>query len=174
MDATIRRARLEDLEGLAELWMAFLNEQTSLDERVRVSDDAMVRWRNDYPSWIDRERRYIVVAESDGKVQGFAAAVRSAPAPIFEYVPEMYVEELYVAPEARRKGVGRALFDSLRTWGESWGARRARLSVLAGNDVARTFWNRLGLTDMSVSMAVALDGQEEEPVRARSRIGFGV
>ena len=173
MDAAIRPARPGDLERLAELWIAFLEEQADLDDRVQVAEDALERWRNDYPAWIHRDQRHILVAERGGELSGFAAAIRHEPAPIFAYVPEVFVEELYVRPDARRKGLGAALFGSMREWGESWGARRIRLSVLASNEEARAFWSSLGLTDMSITMALAVSGPGDVAVREKNRIGFG-
>src|SRR5690606_23896620 len=96
------------------------------------------------------------------------------PAPIYQYIPEVFVEELYVSPDSRRTGIGTALFNAVRDWGASWGARRLRLAVLASNEAARSFWQRLDLSDLSITMALPLPGAEEVEERRKSRIGFGV
>lgn len=171
---TIRPASHGDQESLGRLWIAFLEEQSALDERFSISEDALRRWHNDFPSWIDRDQRHILVAERDGTVLGFAAAVRHAPAPIFSYVPEAILEELYVQPEARRQGVGQALYEAMRGWASEWGAQRVRLNVLVGNGAGRAFWNGLGFTDFSLSMAADLEGALPAATPEKGRIGFGV
>ncbi|HEX7071201.1 MAG TPA: GNAT family N-acetyltransferase, partial [Rhodothermales bacterium] len=113
----IRLVTAADRENLGRLWLAFLQEQSKLDARVVVSDDALERWQNDFAAWIARDSRHILVAEQHGDVVGFTAAVRTAPAPIFAYVPELFIEELFVRPDARRRGVGTALYRAIAEWG---------------------------------------------------------
>ena len=173
-DIEVRRVAAGDQDALGRLWLAFLEEQASLDERVVVSDDALARWMNDFTTWIERDQRHMVVATMGTELIGFASGTRHAPPPIFAFVRELYVEELYVAPSARRRGVGKALYDGLIQWGTSWGAERVRLAVLAANQDARGFWQRLGLLDLSISMSAALEGASVPEERSRSRIGFGV
>lgn len=174
-DLTIRTATLQDRDALQSLWLAFLREQASLDSAVSVADDASERWRNDFPAWVERDRRHIVLAEVGREVVGFAAAVRWSPAPIFAYSRELYLEDFFVAPDHRRRGIGAALYAAVREWGASWDAERIRLSVLAENALARPFWRRMGLREMSVTMVEDLvsgrPGSTEEPTR---RIGFEV
>jgi GNAT superfamily N-acetyltransferase len=51
---------------------------------------------------------------------------------------------MWVAPDARRAGVGRALLDAIDDWARPWGARQVVLWVVAGNDRALDFYRRLG------------------------------
>jgi GNAT superfamily N-acetyltransferase len=66
---------------------------------------------------------------------------------------------MWVAPEARRLGVGAALVDSVQAWGESWGSKRVVLWVLAANEAAMRFYDRIGFTLLS-------DGPDVESGRA--------
>ncbi len=49
-----------------------------------------------------------------------------------------------VAPQARRRGLGRAISAAALRWATGEGARHAYLQVAAGNDAARTLYERLG------------------------------
>ncbi len=53
---------------------------------------------------------------------------------------------MWVAPQARRLGVGGALVDAVQEWGTSWGARRVVLWVLAANEPAMRFYDRIGFS----------------------------
>jgi GNAT superfamily N-acetyltransferase len=51
---------------------------------------------------------------------------------------------MWVAPQARRSGAGRALVDAIAAWGAGWGAERVILWVLAANESAMRFYDRIG------------------------------
>jgi len=173
MDVTVRHAEKRDAGQLGALWLEFLREQSSFDERVAIAEDALPRWRNDFPLWLDRGSRYILVAEREGSLLGFITAVKSAPPPVFKYAPEAYVEELYVHPRARQNGVGRRLFKEMVAWADRWGARRVRLSVLSMNEAGLVFWRKIGFTDLSVTLTTGLSSTSvRELSRKKAKLGF--
>lgn len=53
---------------------------------------------------------------------------------------------MWVAPEARRLGAGGALVDAVEDWGSGWGAERVVLWVLAANEPAMRFYERIGFS----------------------------
>lgn len=62
--------------------------------------------------------------------------------------PGLYLEDLYVKPEARRKGVGRALLRYLARLAKGKGCWRIEWAVLNGNDSAIRFYKNLGAVPM--------------------------
>ena len=66
---------------------------------------------------------------------------------------------MWVAPEARRLGVGSMLIDAVNDWAASWGARRIVLWVLAANEPAMRFYDRIGFKVLS-------DGPDADSGRA--------
>lgn len=66
---------------------------------------------------------------------------------------------MWVAPEARRLGVGAALIDEVDVWGRSWDATRIVLWVIAGNEPAMRFYDRIGFLLLN-------DGPDAESGRA--------
>ena len=54
------------------------------------------------------------------------------------------VFSMWVAPEARHLGVGRALIDAAADWARSWGGRRIVLWVTGVNEGAQRFYDRVG------------------------------
>ena len=172
----LRRAEKRDRDRVADLWAAFLEEQAALDSRFQLADDARERFENDFPVWIDDEtQRTFVVEEKKaeaGTLVGFATAHRWGPPPIYAEASEVFVDEFYVVPEARRAGVGRRLAGALRDWAEELNADRLRLRVVHANEDGQAFWEAVGGKPFSMTMTVELDreGAAEEP--EERRIGF--
>jgi ribosomal protein S18 acetylase RimI-like enzyme len=65
---------------------------------------------------------------------------------------------LWVAPDARRLGVGYGLVDAICSWARDRGAAHIELSVTVGNDGATRLYQRMGFEDTG----------EREPLRAGS------
>jgi ribosomal-protein-alanine N-acetyltransferase len=92
------------------------------------------------------ERMRVLVAEpaGDGSVSGDAAAGLLGYVVALVLGPEAEIADLAVAPEARRRGVGRALLDRvLGELGEA-GARTVFLEVRESNQAARTLYEMNG------------------------------
>jgi len=121
--------------------MALLEEQEARDERMGVADDARQRWANDFPMWITDETRRIFVAVADDEILGFASARRWGPPPVYRDEEEVFLDELYVRPSARRQGFGTQLVTAVREWAAEIEATRIRLRLLTANDDARAFWS---------------------------------
>lgn len=170
----IRRGRASDRDDVVRLWMDLLRSQAALDERFTPADDAQVRWRNDFGEWLDRQSRRLFVATVDGMVCGFITAERSSPAPIFEGRSEVYIDELFVEPEYRRRAIGTELVQTVREWAESIGAERIRAGLLAANEEGRTFWKHVGGEPITVTIGIELSPSEIRSAAPseRRRIGF--
>lgn len=169
---TTRPATRSDQQALLALWQAFLEEQTELDGRFAAAEDAAVRWRNDFPVWLTDSTRYLHVAEAeDGSLAGFILAHLTAPPPIYAHVPEVYVDEIYIAPPQRGHGAGGALVAAVQRWASEAGARRLRIGALAANEAGRAFWERHGASVFSVTLTLDVPAPER-PARPSPRMGF--
>lgn len=54
-----------------------------------------------------------------------------------------YLQDLFTAPEARGKGVARALIAEVRRWGREQGCARVYWLTQSGNDTARRLYDRV-------------------------------
>ncbi len=113
---------------------------SDLDTMVSLDDtcfDPPFRFtRAGMKSFAEAKRAYVVVAESDGELAGFAIlhAVRA----------DGYVVTLDVVPEKRRVGVATQLMAELEQEARRSGCLGLALHVYAGNDPAIRFYERLG------------------------------
>lgn len=152
----VRQARKSDADAVEALWAQLLADHAALDPRFRPADDAPARWRNDFPVWLDDTTRRIFVAEVGGEVVGFVSAHRWSPPPVYVFTSEVYVDELYVRPRMRGQGHGQALMDAVRAWAEELDADQIRLTALAQNPSAVSFWQHQGATPFSTVMVLPL------------------
>ncbi len=86
-------------------------------------------------------RHHLVVALEDGVVVGMGSAV--------DYVhpdkaPQLWINELGVAPTHRRLGVGRRLLEALLARGRTLGCTEAWLGTEADNEPARALYEQAG------------------------------
>jgi GNAT superfamily N-acetyltransferase len=71
----------------------------------------------------------------------------------------IYLEDLYVRPEARSAGVGRALVSALASLAQRSGYRRIDWAVLDWNDTAVRFYQSLGSVPMDEWIGYRLSGE---------------
>jgi GNAT superfamily N-acetyltransferase len=87
-----------------------------------------------------------ILAERGGRAVGFALYFFSFST--FKARPTLYLEDLFVLPEARRGGIGRALLCRLAQVAVERGCGRMEWSVLDWNTPARDFYVKLGARAM--------------------------
>lgn len=167
----VRQAHLTDQHELSDTWRDFLDEQSSLESRLGIAEDAIERWLNDYPVWLKDESVRIYVATVSSQIVGFVVAHRWAPPPIYADSSEVFVDELYVRKEHRGEGVGAALLSAVREWATSILADRLRISVLEANKAGLDFWKNHGAVPFASTLTIELESDKKRG-QGRRKIGF--
>lgn len=67
---------------------------------------------------------------------------------------------LYVVPEHRRRGVGKALMEYAQTWARARGDKQIGLQVFSSNTPALNLYNQLGFQTQSLWMIKPLENGE--------------
>jgi ribosomal protein S18 acetylase RimI-like enzyme len=114
------------------------------------------RWR----SRLSLPRSSNVIAMLDGQPVGMASGVLRG-----HHVVELI--SMWVAPKARRGGVGGALIRDVESWARSIGARTVRLQVAADNQPARALYQRNGYADTAEPGELLADGVSRAGVMAK-------
>lgn len=97
-----------------------------------------------------------IVAEIDGDVVGMALFFTNFST--WSGRNGLYLEDLYVVPEARGAGVGKALLARIARTAVSRGSARVEWSVLDWNKPAIDFYRSIGATPMSEWTVHRLEG----------------
>ena len=99
--------------------------------------------------WLGRADGIALVAEEDGR---FVAMGFGGPAPGHPEVAGFF--GMWVAPDARRRGIGTALIERLVEWARSTGYRQVGLGVTTTNLTAVEVYAGLGFVDSGARMAL--------------------
>ena len=106
------------------------------------------------------------IARVNGDPEGFAVWFYNYST--FLSRPGLYLEDLFVLPECRGRGVGRALLQHLARVAVSRGCGRMEWAVLDWNDLAIRFYRRLGAQPMSEWTVYRLTGDSLKRLAAES------
>ena len=98
----------------------------------------------------------VVIGELDGTPQGFALFFHNFST--FEGRPGIYLEDLFVRPEARGSGLGKALLTHLAALCTARDCARLEWSVLDWNAPAIGFYQSLGAKLMDEWTVMRVDG----------------
>jgi ribosomal protein S18 acetylase RimI-like enzyme len=132
--AALREIRLRSLLDSPDAFGSTYGEESSHAEPA-WRDWAAGRWRGGAAlAFAVRDPRGAVVGTATGA--GYEAE---------QGVGHLYA--MWVAPEARGAGVGRALVDAVVAWARARGCSRLVLSVTETNDGARHFYEACGFAD---------------------------
>lgn len=133
---TIREGAVEDAERLIERIIE-LARYERLDHTLEISVEELKRW-----IFSESPVAGSLVAESNGDIVGYAIYFRSFST--FVGKPGFWLEDLYVTPEMRGKGIGRALLRRLAEETVSCGFGRLEWSVLDWNQPSIEFYEAIG------------------------------
>ncbi len=118
--------------------------------------DAAARERLVADAFGPAPRVHVLFGELDGRAVGYALWFHTYST--FLARPTLYLEDLFVLPEARRHGVGQALLAALGRQAVADGCGRMEWSVLGWNALAQEFYRRLGAAPLDEWQAWRLTG----------------
>ena len=141
MNLEWRRAAEGDLDLLAA-W----NHQLIRDEGHRNPMD-LTQLRERMRGWLEQDYQAVI----------FSMNAPVAYALFRATVAEIYLRQLFVVPELRRKGLGRRAVEILRQ--EIWPAHvRLTVEVLCAHAAGVEFWRAIGYRDYALTLEIMPDG----------------
>ena len=99
----------------------------------------------------------VFVAEENGVLVGFVEADLRSVAEGCRRSPAPFIEGWYVAPQARRKGVGRALIRAVEDWGRARGFTELASDTQLWNTASQTAHAKLGFEEVERLVAFRKD-----------------
>ena len=151
MHPCVREARVSDLERIRQLIVDLASYERAAREVKTTTEQLRVALFGPQPA------AYALVAETDNQVVGFALYFRNFST--WEGVHGIYLEDLYVMPEYRSSGLGKALLTSLAGLAVERGYARLEWAVLDWNQPAIDFYRSLGAVAMDEWTVYRLSGE---------------
>ena len=150
MPLSIRPATPADLPLIATRVRA-LADYEKLTHEVRFDEVELGRHL-----FGERPMAEVVIGEIDGVPQGFALFFHNFST--FEGRPTLFLEDLFVQPQARGAGLGKALLVHLAELATQRGCARLEWCVLDWNTPAIGFYRKLGARPMDDWTVMRVDG----------------
>ena len=150
MSCTIRSATADDVP----LVLAFIRDLATYEKLladVVATEDSLRR-----TLFCPQPAAQVVIAEVDGRPAGFALYFFNYST--FLAQPGLYLEDLFVKPELRGHGVGKALLLRLARIANERGCGRMEWAVLDWNEPAKGFYRRLGAVQLDDWRVMRLTG----------------
>lgn len=144
---------LEMIRGLAE-YEKLTHQVTATEEQLRQT------------LFGPRPAAEVLLAHRDGECAGFALFFQNYST--FLAKPGMYLEDLFVKPNARGNGLGLALLTELARLAVERGCGRVEWSVLDWNEPSIGFYKKLGAVPMDEWTIFRLTGDALEALGRRA------
>ena len=160
MNLSIRAATPADILLIGQ-FIRDLAEYEKLAHEVRF-DEAVMAQKLFGP----RPYAEVLIGEIDGTPQGFALFFHNFST--FEGRPGIYLEDLFVRPDARGSGLGKALLGKLAALAVERDCARLEWSVLDWNTPAIDFYKALGARPMDEWTVYRVDGDALTDLAAHS------
>jgi ribosomal protein S18 acetylase RimI-like enzyme len=151
--AHVRPLRRGDLARLADLRLWYLAETARLEPRLRLVPDARERLPHAVSVWLGQQERVVLVAEDasgatpageEPPIVGYGAGAVAVWPPIFRAQRVGELGEIFVVPDRRRHGVGRALLQGVLDALVARGVDVLRAPVPVRNDGTVALFRSLG------------------------------
>lgn len=146
----IRPAISTDIDTI-DAFIRALADYEGLAHTVKADRDSLARYL-----FGPRPMAEVLIAEVEGASIGFALFFYNFST--FEGRPGLYLEDLFVLPEARGTGAGKALLRHLARLAIERGCARLEWSVLDWNEPAIAAYRAIGATPMDEWTIHRLDG----------------
>ena len=149
----VRRATLRDLDAVVQLRLALLREYPDHPIYGRLQPNISARARELFAAQLRSTSEAIFLADfhQSGRAKsaglhgaGILRCTESTGSPLLEPSRYAYVSSVYVHPDARRRGVLRALIGAAEEWSRARGLDEMRLHNVADSESAEGAWAALG------------------------------
>jgi GNAT superfamily N-acetyltransferase len=138
---TIRPATPDD----ADTFLVLVDQLADYEKLDRPSPEARGRLVAD--AFGPRQRISVFLGELNGTAVSYAIVLETYSS--FLALPTLYLEDLFVVPDARRHGIGGAFFRFLAGEAVRRGCGRMEWVVLDWNELAIGFYDKLGARRMT-------------------------
>jgi GNAT superfamily N-acetyltransferase len=152
----IRKAKLSDVPKVVDLATELLEYHAKLDDYFSPAKKVDEVYAKHFRRCV-RSRKYLfLVAEDDCGIVGYALGSLSRRPPVYALREIGCIDDMMVAEQFRRRGVGKLFLDVLLSWFREKGIKYIELSVHIDNMVGRNAWEKYGFKDKFMNKKLKL------------------
>ena len=140
----IRKAKLKDVEVVAAFAVKLFKAHAAWDRFFTPSKDVDKVCREFIKRCVYSRNRYLLVAEEDGKVIGYALGEVVGRPPSSKIRKIGFISDVYVEESFRRGGVGKQFVFEFYKWFKSKKLQYIEMTVHVKNTVGKKAWAKYG------------------------------
>ena len=153
----IRNAEDKDVNGVLELLSQVLEIHAELRPDIFISGTTKYSEEELFSIFKDNDRRTFVAVDDDDNVLGYAfCEIKKNNSQNLVPFTTLYVDDLCVDKDYRGKGIAKSLFEYVKSQAAEFGCYDITLNVWDGNDVAKAFYEKVGMKPKSTQMEYIL------------------
>lgn len=146
MNIETREAKVTDFHQMLKIYKELDDIHRLEYPEIFIEPEGDVRPLEYIQNQIEVDDKYLVLAELDNQIIGFAECVvmESSTFPVLKKRQWVELNSLVVLKEYQSKGVGKILFNCVTNWSRKKGINRIELKVFNFNSIAREFYSKAG------------------------------
>lgn len=144
----IRETQEEELLKVARLWKDFMAYNANFNSSFKTSKKAIEIFSKEMLEKFEQSDCRFAVADFDGEIVGFCYSYISQKPRYFKLKKFGFIGDLYVTPEYRRTGIGKALVKDALKFFSKKKIKQIELLVAIKNESTIKFWGSLGFNHL--------------------------
>ena len=140
----IRKAVKNDIPAMVELWKEMMDFHKECDRFFSRTATAHKGWVEFITTHISNNNSCVLVAERNGRIVGHCLAFTEKYPPVLKTKRYGLFQEIAVAANHRRCGVGERLYNRTLKWFRKHRIKRIEVRVSVRNELSTAFWRKMG------------------------------
>lgn len=156
----LREAQRQDIPAIVALWEEMMDFHHAYDSRFRFAPNATRELQRQLHAAIRSRSAHVLVAVSAGNVIGYILGELHVRKPIYPMGKYGFISDISVTQGWRRRGVGRALVESLLLWFRRHEVTAIELFISEANPISAQFWQGMGFRPFLRMLRMDVEGEK--------------
>ncbi len=148
----IRKAKIEDVPRIAEMGVDFMRYLAEIDPYLTPSKEVKKVYLAHFKKAVHSGNRFLLVAEENGKIIGYALAKISRTPPVVKIGRYGVVDDVYLEKKYRGRGIAGQFLEEMYAWFGRKGISNVELYVLPKNKIGRNAWKKYGFKEYTLRL----------------------
>ena len=161
-DIIIRRMRVEEIDEIQQLYAQQILADDNPLTAIRITPKQHAWEMRRLRQQLIADQRYLPFVafegdDNDAKMVGYTAAIIEHQASLFNVQTVASIDELWVLPDHRGRGIGSALMETLFEAIDALGIEWVKVQMPVNNEETRHFFDKIGFVQKTVEMQIHLE-----------------